>query len=284
MTENIIDIKGLTFFYEEGKPVLNGVDIAVKRGGITAILGGNGAGKSTLFLNINGVLKPCGGSVSVDGKVIDYSNKDEVKALRRKIGIVFQDPNDQLFAATVKKDVAFGPLNLGLSKEEADIRAQDALEKTGISHLADSPVHALSFGQKKRAAIAGVLAMRSEVIILDEPTAGLDPSGVSEIFHLLTDIKESRGVTVIIATHDIDLVPLYCDYAYVMDKGEVVTKGSPEEIFANANLLRKHFLRLPRISHLMEILGKFDNLGTDSGISTISAARKAVKKLIREGK
>lgn len=276
---NIIDIKNLSFAYEPGKPVLNDLNMNVERGSVTAVLGGNGAGKSTLFLNINGVLKPDSGSISIDGVCCDYSKKS-VRELRRKIGLVFQDPNDQLFASIVKKDVAFGVLNLGISKDEADRRAADAMKRTGIAHLADTPVHFLSFGQKKRAAIAGVLAMEPEVIILDEPTAGLDPKGVSEILHLLKEIKDSHGITVIIATHDMEIVPLYCDYAYVMDNGAVIMEGKPDDIFGQADLLREHCLRLPRISHLMEILGKFDNMDVGSKVSTISSARKAVKRLV----
>lgn len=276
---NIIDIKKLTYAYELGKPVLNDLNMAVEKGSVTAILGGNGAGKSTLFLNINGVLKPDSGSILIDGVRCDYSKKS-LRELRKKIGLVFQDPNDQLFASIVKKDVAFGVLNLGISNDEADRRAKDAMVRTGIAHLADTPVHFLSFGQKKRAAIAGVLAMEPEVIILDEPTAGLDPKGVSEILHLLKEIKDTRGITVIIATHDMEIVPLYCDYAYVMDGGSVITHGKPDDIFGQADLLREHCLRLPRISHLMEILGKFDKLDVGSKVSTISSARKAVKRLV----
>lgn len=277
---NAIEIKDLTFAYVPENPVLNGVDMAFEKGGVTAVLGGNGAGKSTLFLNINGVLKPDGGEILIDGKKADTSKKG-LKELRRKIGIVFQDPNDQLFASVVKKDVAFGALNLGLSKQEAARRAEEALKQVGIAHLADTPVHFLSYGQKKRAAMAGVLVMDPEVVILDEPTAGLDPMGVSDILHLLSGIRKEKGMTIIIATHDIDIVPLYCDYAYVMDKGRVVTRGTPEEIFLRADILREHFLRLPRISHLMEILGKFDKLDVGPEVSTISEARKAVKRLVK---
>ncbi len=144
----------------------------------------------------------------------------------------------------------------------------------------ERPVHTLSFGQKKRVAIAGVLVMEPELIILDEPTAGLDPMGANEILVLLKKINQEKGTTIITATHEMDIVPLYCDYAYVLDKGCVVMQGSPEEIFLQADELRKYDLRLPRIAHLMEILRKCDNMAVDESIDTISKARRAIKELI----
>ncbi|HIZ54850.1 MAG TPA: ATP-binding cassette domain-containing protein, partial [Firmicutes bacterium] len=248
-----------------------------EKGKTTVLLGANGAGKSTLFLNILGILHPQSGEIRFDGQPCGTSRK-EMTALRSRIGLVFQDPDDQIFSADVRQDIAFGPLNLGLSQEETRKRVEQAARQTGVYELLDRPVQALSFGQKKRVAIAGVLAMRPELIILDEPTAGLDPAGVSGIMELLSDIKKEAGTTIAIATHDIDLVPLYCDYAYVLSHGQAICAGTPEEIFAQPALLRAHGLRLPRIAHLMEILEEKDHMDVRR-VSTIGGARREIKRL-----
>ena len=278
---NIIETKNLCYSYEEGKPALDNVSISFPKGKCTAVLGGNGAGKSTLFLNLNGVLTPDSGEVFLDGERISYRKKDLLE-VRRKIGIVFQDPNDQLFSASVSKDISFGAVNLGLPKEEVERRVEEALRDTGIAELTDRPTHALSFGQKKRAAIAGVLVMEPELIILDEPTAGLDPEGVSGIMGLLRKIQWEKGVTIVIATHEMDIVPLFCDYAYVMDNGRVTLGGTPKELFDEPQKLRENHLRLPRIAHLMEVLGKEDKLPVDRTAATVSQGRAAVNKLLRK--
>ncbi|MGI5958921.1 MAG: ATP-binding cassette domain-containing protein [Massiliimalia sp.] len=272
---NIIETKDLCYSYGEGKLALDHVNIAVPQGTITAFLGGNGAGKSTLFLNLNGVLTPDSGQVLFDGQPVSYTKKG-LAQMRRRVGIVFQDPNDQLFSASVLKDVSFGAVNLGLPEEEVRRRVEQAVAQTGIGEYLNSPTHALSFGQKKRVAIAGVLVMNPDVIILDEPTAGLDPAGVSEILRLILQIKEQRGISVILATHEIDLVPLYCDYVYLLDHGKVCLSGTPEEVFSQKDVVREHALRLPRIAHLMEILKEKDGLAVDETASTIAAARKTL--------
>lgn len=277
---NILETKKLTYSYDGKQNAISDVDIAIPKGSITAILGGNGAGKSTLFLNLNGVLKAKSGEVYFDEKKVSYDAKG-IKELRRHIGIVFQDPNDQLFSASVKSDIAFGAKNLGYSDEEVRTMVAEVAAQTGVTEFIDKPTHALSFGQKKRVAIAGVLIMKPEVVILDEPTAGLDPAGVSEILKLLMEIKERTGISVIISTHDIDIVPLYCDYAYIMDKGRVVAGGTPRELFLDAKQLRSHSLRMPRIAHLMEILHDKDHLPVDMAASTISGARSTIKELLQ---
>lgn len=156
------------------------------------------------------------------------------------------------------------------------------MERTGVGALRDKPTHALSFGQKKRVAIAGVLVMEPSVMILDEPTAGLDPQGVSDIMHLLTELRDGLGMTILIATHDMDIVPLYCDYAYLLSGGRVILEGRPEELFAQPEELRKNHLRLPRIAHLMEILRERDGLDTTPTAATISAARREINRLLQE--
>ena len=280
---NIIETKHLSYSYVEGKKALDDVSITIPKGQITAFLGGNGAGKSTLFLNLNGVLTPNEGEVYLDGERVNYTKAD-IKALRRRVGIVFQDPNDQLFSSSVRKDIAFGAVNLKLSEQEVRRRVEEAVAQTGIEEYLFSPTHALSFGQKKRVVIAGVLVMKPEVIILDEPTAGLDPSGVSEILNLLLHIQKETGITLLIATHEIDLVPLYCHYVYVFDHGKVALSGTTSEVFAQKEQLRAHALRLPRIEHLMEILKEKDGLNVNELAATISQARASINTLVKEQK
>lgn len=278
MSENIIEVKDLQYQYEDGTRALDGVNLRIPKGMTTAVLGHNGAGKSTLFLNLNGILKPSGGEVFYKNSLLDYSRKC-LKELRKSVGIVFQDPDSQLFSASVFQDISFGPINLGLPEPVVRQRVEYAMERTGLLHLKDKAAHSLSYGQKKRVAIAGVLAMEPEIIILDEPTAGLDPNGVSEIMKLVRELQKELGLTVVLSTHDIDMVPLYCDYAYLMDQGKVMLEGTPKEVFDHTELLRKLNLRLPRIGHLMEILKKEDGFDFQDTAYTISEARKALDRL-----
>ncbi len=277
MSKNILEVRDLHYTYNDGTHALKGLTLGIKQGKTTAVLGGNGAGKSTLFLSLNGIYRPTKGEVLFKGIPIDYSRKG-LKDLRKSIGIVFQDPDSQLFSASVSQDISFGAINLKLPEDEVRKRVKTAMERTGILHLKDKPTHCLSFGQKKRVAIAGVLAMEPEVLVLDEPTAGLDPMGVSEIMKLLREIQKELGLSVVISTHDIDIVPLYCDYAYVMDQGSVLVEGSPKEVFSKPALLRNIQLRLPRVAHLMEILKNKDKFELEDMALTISEARRALKK------
>ena len=276
-----IEAKDLYYTYEDGTVALDRISLRAEQGKITGILGANGAGKSTLFLNLNGVLTPKEGTVLVNGQPAVYDRKG-IREIRRQVGIVFQDPDDQLFSADVYRDISFGGVNLGLPEAEVRHRVEAAMERTGVSALRDKPTHALSFGQKKRAAIAGVLVMEPSVMILDEPTAGLDPQGVSDIMHLLTELRDGLGMTILIATHDMDIVPLYCDYAYLLSGGRVILEGAPEALFAQPEELRRHHLRLPRIAHLMEILREQDGLDTAPTAATISAARREINRLLQE--
>ena len=274
-----IETRELCYTYEDGTAALDHVSLKAERGRITGILGANGAGKSTLFLNLNGVLTPQSGEVLLDGAPVRRDRKG-LAELRRRVGIVFQDPDDQLFSADVYRDISFGAVNLGLPEAEVRRRVEAAMERTGVAHLRDKPTHALSFGQKKRAAIAGVLVMEPEVLILDEPTAGLDPGGVSSLLALIGGLRDA-GMAVLIATHDMDLVPLCCDDAYLLGGGRVLAAGTPEELFRRPELLRENHLRLPRIAHLMDIL--HDKDGLDAGpAATIGAARREILRLLKE--
>ncbi len=276
MSKHIIELKELTYSYDNKALALDNVSLTIEKGCVNAIIGGNGAGKSTLFLLLNGVLKADSGKIIYDGLEVEH-NKKTIAELRKNIGIVFQDPNDQVFSATVYDDIAFGLVNLGHSESVIKAKVDEVANLLSISHLLDNYSHALSFGQKKRVALAGVLVMEPKVIILDEPTAGLDPAGIKEMLQVLNIIKEKYDVTVILSTHDIDLIPLYCDYAHVFSGGKVIMHGKPSDIFAQAKQLRDCRLRLPRITHLFEILRERDNMSFGSNISTISQARKAVK-------
>lgn len=272
----IMETKKLSFTYEDGTEALKNIDFSLEKGETTAILGSNGAGKSSLFLNLNGIYTPSGGEVLYQGERLRYDRKS-LKALRSKLAFVFQDPDDQIFSANVYQDISFGVMNMKLPLTEVKRRVDAAMERTDISHLKEKPTHALSFGQKKRVAIAGALVMEPEILILDEPTAGLDPGGVSDLMRLLQDIQKEQGLTLAIATHDIDMIPLYCDKIYLLDQGEMVLSGSPAEVFSHADIIRAKKLRLPRIAHLMEILAKEDGFPLDELPLTIAAARKAIK-------
>lgn len=277
MIENILDTRDLNYTYGDGTHALKGLTLGIKRGKTTAVLGGNGAGKSTLFLSFNGIFKPTTGEVLFNGFPIDYSRKG-LKDLRKSVGIIFQDPESQLFSASVYQDISFGAVNMKLPEKEVRNRVNNAMERTGITHLKDKPTHCLSFGQKKRVAIAGVLAMEPEVLVLDEPTAGLDPMGVSEIMKLIREVQKELGLSVVISTHDIDIVPLYCDYTYVIDKGKIILEGTPKEVFSRPEVLRSVNLRLPRVAHLIEILQENDEFEFEDTAATIAEARRELKK------
>ncbi|MDY3368598.1 ATP-binding cassette domain-containing protein [Zhenhengia yiwuensis] len=279
MSANIImETKQLCFNYPDGTPALKDLSIQIQKGKTTGILGGNGAGKSTLFLNLNGILKPTSGQVYHKNLPISYSSKS-LNQLRQSVGIVFQDPDTQLFSASVYQDVSFGVVNLGIPESEAHLRTENALKRTGTYELRQKPTHSLSYGQKKRVALAGIIAMEPEVLILDEPTAGLDPQGVSEIMQLIRELQQDLGIAIIIATHDMDLVPMNCDYIYLLNQGEIVGCGSPDEIFNQPSLLRQIHLRLPRIGHLMELLKTKDGFPIEDLPVSISHARKELSRI-----
>ncbi|ADC68867.1 cobalt ABC transporter, ATPase subunit [Methanocaldococcus sp. FS406-22] len=275
----MIETRDLYFRYPDGTEVLKGINLKVKKGEMVSILGPNGAGKSTLFLHFNGILKPWKGEVLIKGKPIKYDKKGLIE-VRKTVGLVFQNPDDQIFAPTVKEDVAFGPLNLGLPKDEVERRVREALKAVGMEGFENKPPHHLSGGQKKRVAIAGILAMQPEVIVLDEPTSGLDPVGASKIMKLLYDLNK-KGMTIIISTHDVDLVPVYADKVYVMYDGKILKEGTPKEVFSDVETIRKANLRLPRVAHLIEILNKKDNIPIEWGF-TIGEVRRNLAEYLKE--
>lgn len=274
---NIIEAEDITYSYPDGTKALEQVNFNAPKGKIVALLGPNGAGKSTLFLHFNGILRPNSGTITIDGAEINYQKKELMK-VRQKVGIVFQNPDDQLFAPTVIEDVAFGPMNMGLPTNEVEKRVEEALKKVGMDGFEKKPPHHLSGGQKKRVAIAGILAMRPEIMVLDEPTSGLDPRGASQILRILYQLNQ-EGMTIVISTHDVDLVPLYASIVYIISDGKIIKEGSPSEVFGDIKTIRGANLRLPRIAHLIEILGKEDKLPFHKPYPlTIGEARKRILK------
>ncbi|HYO35221.1 MAG TPA: ABC transporter ATP-binding protein [Geodermatophilus sp.] len=231
-------VEDLAFAYPDGHQALFGVDLRVARGERVAVLGPNGAGKTTLVLHLNGILTGGRGRVSVAGLPVEGRNLPEV---RRRVGIVFQDPDDQLFMPTVGEDVAFGPRNLGLPEPEVAARVAAALEQVGMAGSADRPPHHLSFGQRRRVAVATVLSMHPEVLVLDEPSSNLDPAGRRELAEVLTALP----VTVLMVTHDLPYALQLCPRSVVLDGGVVVADGPTREVLADADLLGRHRLELP---------------------------------------
>ena len=253
-----LETKNLSFTYPDGTEALKNVNIQIKKGEKIAIMGPNGAGKSTLFSHFNGLSEPTAGHVEIDGEKIVFT-REELLKVRQKVGIVFQDPNDQLFAPTVKEDVAFGPMNLGLDYDEVNARIKEALEMVGMSGFEDKTPHHLSGGQQKRVAIAGIIAMRPEIMILDEPTAGLDPEGVDKVLNILNKLNE-EGMSIIISSHDIEMVNHFADKIFVLYGGEIIAKGDKHQIFSDKELLKKAQLEAPITT---EILYKLKKNGLD---------------------
>ncbi|RSD33603.1 MAG: cobalt/nickel transport system ATP-binding protein [Methanohalophilus sp.] len=216
----ILETRGLKYSYPDGTTAVKGVDIKLKKGKRIAFVGKNGSGKSTLFLLLNGTLKPAEGKIFYDGRELVY-DQASLREIRKNIGIVFQNSDDQVFAPTVYQDVAFGPVNLGYSKAEIEKKVNGTLEYFGLSELRDKPPHHLSGGQKKRVAIAGIVAMDPQAIILDEPLASLDPVGADELLDVLHELNH-MGTSLIISTHDVDLAYSWADYVFFMVDGEVI--------------------------------------------------------------
>ena len=238
MTAPVLDVRGLAFAYPDGHQALFGVDLHMHRGERVAMLGPNGAGKTTLVLHLNGILTAGSGSVMVSGLPVTKGNLGEI---RRRVGIVFQDPDDQLFMPTVRDDVAFGPANLGLRGDELDARVLHALEQVGMAEFAERPPHHLSFGQRRRVAVATVLAMHPEILVLDEPSSNLDPASRRE----LADIIRSLDVTVLMVTHDLPYAVELCERAVILSDGIIAADGPTSELLADAELMGRHRLELP---------------------------------------
>lgn len=253
-----IKLEELSHSYDAGsvmeKKALDHIDLEIEKGEFVGLIGHTGSGKSTLIQHMNGLLAPTEGRVLFDGE--DIARKKKGKELRRKVGLVFQYPEYQLFEATVRKDVAFGPKNLGLPKEEVDRRTEQALRAVGLAEEAwDASPFDLSGGQKRRAAIAGILAMGPEYLILDEPTAGLDPAGRKDILDTVARLHREEGLAVVLVSHSMDDVAEYVDRVIAMAKGRILLDGPVREVFAEEETLRSVGLSVPQATRLAKELG-----------------------------
>ncbi len=249
MSHHIVEVSDLHYTYPGGTAALNGVSFRITHGESVAVVGANGAGKSTLLLHLNGYLPPQKGTVRVGDFPL---TRETVKEVRRTVGMVFQDPDDQLFMPTVGEDVAFGPLNLGLPREEVDLRVATSLERAGVPHLRDRPPYRLSGGEKRAVAIATVLAMSPDVLVMDEPTSNLDPAGRRRLIELLKSFRHTK----IIATHDLDMVLDVCSRTIVFREGRVTADGPTAEIFRDEALLSASNLEKPLSLQGCPVCGK----------------------------
>lgn len=262
----ILEAAGLDYAYPDGTQALGGLNLPVWRGKRLAILGPNGSGKTTLLLHLNGTLKPKSGQVRLDGQPAGYG-RAELVGWRSRVGLVLQDPDDQLFAPTVAEDVAYGPRQAGLDKAATEGRVRWALEALRISELASRPPHALSYGQRKRAAIAGTLAMKPQVLLLDEPSAGLDAHGIAHLMALLDHLVED-GMTLVFSTHDADLALAHADRVALFHQGRVLDEGEApivlgdEALLKTANLKRPWVLEVGLRARAKGLLGANDPLPT----------------------
>ena len=270
-----IIIDHLNCIYEAGTAMesaaLKDVSLTIPDGQFVGMIGHTGSGKSTLIQHLNGLLRPASGTVYFNGADIFDDDYDR-KLLRAKVGLVFQYPEHQLFEATVFKDVCFGPSNLGLPRKEVELRAYEALKLAGVEddYFYQSPFD-LSGGEKRRVAIAGVLAMKPEVLILDEPTAGLDPKGRREILSLIKDLQSKSGMTIVLVSHSMEDVAEYVDRIIVMNRGQVFLDGAPEEVFRHEPELKEAGLDVPQVTQIMHRL-KEEGIAVDTDAVTVAQA------------
>jgi cobalt/nickel transport system ATP-binding protein len=233
-----VHVQGLVYGYPDGSHALRGVDIDITAGERVAVLGPNGAGKTTLILHLNGILLPQAGDVAIGGLPVTKAN---FKEIRRRVGVVFQDPDDQLFMPTVRDDVAFGPANLGLAGDAVEARARAALDAVGMDGAGGRPPHHLSFGQRRRVALATVLAMDPQILVLDEPTSNLDPAARRD----LADILVTLPVTAVIVTHDLPYALELCPRSVILNDGVIVADGPTADLLGDAELMAANRLELP---------------------------------------
>lgn len=236
-----LEVSRLAYAYADGHQALFGVDFKISRGERVALLGPNGAGKTTLVMHLNGILSAGHGEVKVNNLTVDPTDKSVLKQIRSNVGIVFQDPDDQLFMPTVREDVAFGPKNMGVKGAELDAAVDSALERVGMLEFADRPPHHLSFGQRRRVALASVLVMNPEILVLDEPSSNLDPASRRE----LSEILKSLDTTLLMVTHDLPYAYELCERSMILSKGQIVADDTTFNILTNDELMRENRLELP---------------------------------------
>jgi len=282
-----VKLENITYTYGQGtafeKRALDHVNLTIESGEFLGVIGHTGSGKSTLIQQINGLLEPTEGQVYVDGEAI-FNTDIKLKDIRQKVGLVFQYPEHQLFEMTIYKDVAFGPTNMGLDKAEVDQRVRWALDIVDIEEeMYEASPFDLSGGQKRRVAIAGVLAMKPDVLILDEPTAGLDPKGRDEILSEVSKLHDMLKITVILVSHSMEDIAKYVHRVVVMDKGKVGLDGSPKEVFRYVEQLEKMGLAVPQTTYLAKAL-KAKGFDLSQDLVTVEETRDALLKMLRKGK
>jgi len=284
----IIKIENLNYIYNPGTPfekkALNNINLDIARGDFIGLIGHTGSGKSTLVQHLNGLIRPTSGKIIVDGIDITSSNAN-LKEIRQKVGLVFQYPEHQLFEETIYKDIAFGPKNLGLGEKEIETRVKKAMELVGLDYysLKDRSPFELSGGQKRRVAIAGVLAMKPEVLVLDEPTAGLDPRGRDEVLGRIQGLYEEEGITIILVSHSMEDIARLVNRIVVMHEGKIAMEGSSKEVFKQAEKLEQMGLGIPQITTFMRQYKRKGNEVRDD-IITVEEAKEEILKLIRSRK
>ena len=282
MQNKFIEVSNLTFKYDEEfekNAAICGVDLTIEKGSFTVILGHNGSGKSTLAKLLNGMLKPSGGKIFVDG--IDTADENNEYEIRRRLGLVFQNPDNQIICTIVEEDVAFGPENLGVEPKEIRRRVDSALKSVGMSDFAKAAPHQLSGGQKQRVALAGILAMEPECIVLDEPTAMLDPIGRREVLSAITKLNKEKNITIILITHFMEEAA-NADRVLVMNKGKIVADGNPSEVFSMADVLKNSGLSLPQTTELLFKLKK-NGLNVNTGVISPDSAANEIFSLFFGG-
>ena len=246
-------INNLTYQYDKKRKALDNVSMDFDKGNIIGIIGSNGSGKSTLFNNLMGILKATSGEILYRGNKLKYDKKS-LYNLRREVGVVFQDPEKQIFYSMVYDDIAFALRNIGTDEDIIKVRINQALDAVNGKDFIDRPVHSLSYGQKKRVAIASVIAMNNDLILLDEPTAGLDPESTKAIVEIIKSLH-NKGKKIVITSHDMNLIYDICDYVYVLNKGKVINEGSTEDVFLNERIINEAGLELPWLVKLNKNMG-----------------------------
>ena len=283
---SVLEVKNLSHIYSEGTPfekvAIDNINLKIEKGEFIGLVGHTGSGKSTFIQHLNGLLKPSSGEVYVQGKSISGARINLVE-VRQKVGLVFQYPEHQLFEETVEKDIAFGPMNLGLTNDEIEVRVKEAMKSVGLSYeeYKDSSPFELSGGQKRRVAIAGVLAMEPEILILDEPTAGLDPMGSREILDEIVNIYKEREITIVLVSHNMEDVAKYTSRMVVMSAGKIVMDGSPRDLFSREEELKSYGLSVPQVRSLLNQL-KDKGLNVNVDAITVDEAFVNIKEYLRE--
>lgn len=289
----IMKIENLNYIYNENTPfekkALDNINLEIDQGEFIGLIGHTGSGKSTLVQHLNGLVKPTSGRIIIDGVDIT-EKKSNLKEIRQKVGLVFQYPEHQLFEETIYKDIAFGPKNLGLSKEEVEERVKESMEQVGMDFetLKDRSPFELSGGQKRRVAIAGVIAMHPKILVLDEPTAGLDPRGRDEVLGEILKIYKKRNITVILVSHNMEDIAKLVNRILVMDKGKLAMDNTPLEIFKRSDELKKIGLGIPQITEFMkrfyEKQKKTKKIDNTDIVLTVEEAKEKILEILRSNK